>query len=107
MNIQVTSRHFHGSAELQDKMKDMVEKLERFNSSMTGVHVILDAEKKNVRKAEVIINVSEKRVCVSAEADNMHKAVEGAFLKAEKVLKKENQKMKKHRGQSIAELITE
>ncbi len=103
MNIQITSRHFKSSSELKDNIKEMVNKLSKFYDSITAVHVILDAEKKNIRHAEIIVNVRDKSICVSNEADNMRKAVEKAFDKAGRQLKKENQKLKGHRAQRLME----
>ncbi|MBF0431535.1 MAG: ribosome-associated translation inhibitor RaiA [Fibrobacteria bacterium] len=94
MNVQITSRHFKASTDLQDNIKEMVNKLSKFNDSITAVHVILDAAKKNSRQVEIIINVRDKSICVSNEAENMGKATEKAFEKAERQLKKENQKLK-------------
>ena len=105
MNIQITSRHFKGSAELQAQIKDLVKKFGRFNDSITGVHVILDAEKKNVRRAEILINIYDKSVCVSSEAEKMGKAVDKVFLKAERQLKRENKKLKGHRSVRLAEKL--
>ncbi len=106
MNIQITSRHFKGSAELQQKIRESVEKLQKFNDSITGAHVILDAEKKNIRRAEILLNVLDKSIIVTNEAENMRKAVEKVFLKAERQLKKQNEKLKGHRSQKTAELAT-
>ena len=101
MNVQVTSRHFKGSLELQSYVKDLVAKLGKFNDSLTGAHVILEAEKKNIRRAEIILSVFDKSVCVSCEEENMRKAVDKAYFKAERQLKKENQKLKGHRSQKL------
>lgn len=107
MNIQITSRHFHGSPELQTSIREDAEKLGKFNASITGIRVILDAEKNNIRKAEILIHVHDKDLCLTAEADNMHKAWEEAFLKAERQLKKENQKLKGYKSERLIEAIAE
>lgn len=104
MNIQITTRHFHGSPELHKSIHDEMERIGKFNDTITDVHVILDAEKKGQRRVEIIFNISDKRICSVAEEGNMHKAVEAAVLKAERQLKKENAKLKNHKSQSIAEL---
>ena len=105
MNIQITTRHFNGSQELQNRIRDEVKRLTRFNDSITAVHVILDAEKKNVRRAEILVNIYDKNVVAQAKEENMHKAVEAVLLKVERQLKKEKEKLKGHRTQSIAELV--
>ncbi len=105
MNIQVTTRHFNGSAELQENVKAEIQKIQKFNDSIKDVHVILDAENKLRKSAEILINISDKTICASSEAENMHKAIELVLLKVQRRLKKENQKHKGHRAQSIVELI--
>lgn len=107
MNLKITARHFTCSQELQDNIQKATEKLERFNDSITAIHVILDAEKKAVRKTEIIIQIHDKSVCVSAQENNMHKALESALLKAERQLKKEKEKHKVHRGIKVSEVVEE
>ena len=106
MDIQITTRHFKGSQELQENLVRSVEKLGRFNDTIQSVHVILDAEKKNVRSVELIFNIYGRKVCVSSTDQNMHKALESVLLKAERQLKKENRKRKDHKSQTISDLVT-
>jgi ribosomal subunit interface protein len=106
MNIQITTRHFNGSAELQENIRESIEKMNRFNDGIHSVHVILDAEKEHVRKAEIIFHVSNKNICVHAEEENMHKAVDQALLKAERQLKKQKEIEKEHKAVSISEVVS-
>ncbi len=105
MDIKITTRHFNGSPELQERIHSVIEKLGRFNDTIRDVHIILDAEKKNLRTVEAIFNIFDKTVCVSAQGQNMHKAVESVLLKAERLLKKEKQKLKEHRSEALSELV--
>jgi ribosomal subunit interface protein len=104
MNTQITFRHFKGSLELQSYIKDLVAKLGKFNDSITGAHIILESKKKNILRAEIILSVLDKSICVSCEEDNIRKAVDKAYFKAERQLKKENQKLKGHRAQKLTEI---
>ena len=48
MNIQVTTRHFRGSANLTQNMREKIEKLEKFHHGITDVNMVLDEEKERV-----------------------------------------------------------
>jgi putative sigma-54 modulation protein len=98
MKIQITARHFHASPSLHASLKDDLNKIEKFNDSITGAHVILDAERNGVRRAEIIVRVLDKTICVHAEDDNMYKAIDSMLEKVERQLKKENEKLKVHKS---------
>ncbi len=105
MDIQITARHFHASPELQDEVREKIEHLGRFYHQITGAYVVLDAEKERVRKIEVRMHILDKAVAAHAEEENMGKAIESVVEKLEKILKKENEKLKEHRGVPIEEVV--
>jgi putative sigma-54 modulation protein len=105
MKIQITARHFHASAQLHQSLKENLERLERFNDSITGAHVILDAEKSGSRRAEAIVKILDKSLCAHAEDDSMGKAIEGMLDKIERQLKKENEKLKIHKSIPLSEVV--
>ncbi len=107
MNVQITARHFQASAELQENLRNAVAKLEKFNGSITGVHVILDAEKAGVRRAEIVVKIYDKTVCAHAIDDNMYKAIESMMAKINRQLKRENEKLKVHRSEPTSALVAE
>ena len=107
MKIQITARHFHASPQLHASLKDSLNKIEKFNDSITGAHVILDAEKNGVRRAEIIVKVLDKAICAHAEEDNMYKAIEAMLDKVERQLKKENEKLKIHKSMPVSSLVAE
>ncbi len=98
MKIQITARHFHASSQLHQNLQENLEKMAKFNDSITGVHVILDAEKSGVNKAEGIVKILDKSVCAVAEDETMGKAIEAMLEKVERQLKKENEKLKGHKS---------
>ena len=104
MHIKITSRHFNASPGLHDNLRQEVEKLGRFNGSITGAHVMLDAEALT-KKAEIVLNISDKSLCATAEEDNMHKAIDLMLARAEKQLKKENEKHKIHKSLPMDEVV--
>ncbi len=107
MNIQITARHFNASPQLHANLREDIDKLSKFNDSITGVHVILDAQQVNVKKAEMVVNILDKTVCAHAEEDNMFKAIEGMLSKVERQLKKENEKLKVRRSVPISEVVAD
>jgi ribosomal subunit interface protein len=98
MNIQITARHYHASAQLHSNLVASLEKLGRFNDSITGAHVILDAGQAGVGRAESIVRVHDKNIVAHAEAETMGKAIEAMLEKTERLLKKENEKLKLHKA---------
>lgn len=107
MKIQITARHFHASPQLHASLKESLDKLARFNDSITGAHVILDAERNGIRRAEIIVRILDKSICAHAEEENMYKAIEAMLDKVERQLKKENEKLKIHKSIPTANLVGE
>jgi ribosomal subunit interface protein len=101
MQVQITARHFHASPQLHDNLKEAIDRLEKFNGTLTGAHVILDGQNVGVRRAEIVVKIAEKQVHAHAEEDNMHKAIDSMLEKLERQLKKENEKMKAHKGEPL------
>jgi putative sigma-54 modulation protein len=106
MKIQITARHFHASPQLHRNLKESLEKLAKFNDSMTGAHVILEAANGVVRRAEAVVKILDKSICAVAEEDSMGKAIEGMLDKLERQLKKENQKLKVHKSVPLSEAVS-
>lgn len=107
MKIQITARHFHASPQLHASLKESLNKIEKFNDSITGAHVILDAERSGARRAEIVVSILDKTVCAHAEEENMFKAIESMLDKVERQLKKQNEKLKIHKSLPAASLVAE
>jgi putative sigma-54 modulation protein len=107
MKIQITARHFHASPQLHASLKESLNKIEKFNDSITGAHVILDAERNGVRRAEIIVKILDKSICAHAEEENMYKAIESMLDRVERQLKKEKEKLKIHKSVPIGSLVGE
>lgn len=105
MNIKVTARHFNASDALQQSVQEAAESLQRFYPNITDINVILDAEKKNLRRAEFIVNILHLTVSAEAEEENMGKALDVALERVERQLKKENEKLKSHKAQPVASVV--
>ncbi len=107
MNIQITARHFNASRTLHENVKENVEKLGKFNDSITGAHVILEGQSGNIKRAEIIVKILEKSIHAHAEEETMHKAIDSMLDKVERQLKKENEKLKLHKSVPASDLVTE
>jgi len=105
MNIKVTARHFSASEALQEKVQDVAENLQKFYPNITDITVILDAEKKNLRRCEFIVNILHHTITAEGEEENMGKALEIAIERIERQLKKENEKLKSHKAQPMASVV--
>lgn len=102
MNIQITARHYHASQNLHRNLVENMEKLAKFNDSITGIHIILDAGQAGISRAEGIVNIHEKSVVAHAEEGAMGKAIEMMLEKLERQLKKENEKLKIHKAEPLS-----
>jgi len=100
MNIQVTARHFNASESLQERVQEAADNLQKFYPNITDISVVLDAEKKNLRRVEFIARILGQTITAEAEEENMGKALEIAIERVERQLKKENEKLKSHKGQT-------
>ena len=107
MNIQVTTRHFRGSANLTQNIGEKIEKLEKFHHGITDVNMVLDEEKERVCVVEMSANIPEKTVSVTAQEENMHSAIDSALAKLQRVLAKENVKQKEFRAVPLADAVAE
>lgn len=105
MNIKVTARHFNASDALQQSVQEAAESLQKFYPNITDINVILDAEKKNLRRAEFIVNILHQTISAEAEEENMGKALDSALERIQRQLKKENEKLKSHKAQPMASVV--
>jgi putative sigma-54 modulation protein len=99
MEIQITSRHTKASPSLQDTITSELEKIGKYYDKITSCHVVLDSE--HVDKiAEITMHTFGHEIVGVAKAENIGKAFDEALAKAERQLKKVNEKVKNHKQQS-------
>jgi ribosomal subunit interface protein len=94
MELQITARHSHLSKQFQGTIREKVDALKLFGAPIHSVRVILGAEGKETSTVEIVINVLHQILSSRAKAENMGKALDAALAKAERQLKKLNQKKK-------------
>jgi len=101
MNIQFTARHFHASDTLRDNVTGRAEDLTKYYENIISVHVILDAEDELRKKAEIVITTRKKNITGKAQDEKMGPAIDAAFEKVERQLKKINEKIKGHKEKGL------
>lgn len=105
MNIQITARHYHASRNLQRNLAGIAESLFRINDSVESVRFILDAGQPGIGRAEGVVKIRDKAVVAHAEEGAMGKAIEMMLEKLERLLKRENEKFKIHRGEPLSAVL--
>ena len=90
MNIKITSRKFKAKDSLKDYITEEVKSLERFNSSIIDVDIILSYThpKDSIKNAEIILQIPGKIITVTDSSDEFEKAVSGALNKLVRQLSK-------------------
>lgn len=108
MNVKITGRHFEASSSLQANIETQIKDLVRFNDQLTGAHIVLDKQPNDTCSALAELSIAGHGVvAVTAEAENIGKAVEAMFEKIERVLKRENERAKEHRAPSMDKVVTD
>jgi putative sigma-54 modulation protein len=102
MDIQITSRHEKASASLQQTIADEFGKLEKYYDKLTSCHIILDNER-GMEILEVVIATAGHTVNATAKAASIGKAIDEAFMKAERQLAKIFGKRKDHKSHGVSE----
>jgi putative sigma-54 modulation protein len=96
MESQITFRHSKASDSLRQVIQDDLDKLQRFYDSITSARVVLDTDSIN-KKAEIVLNLYSHTVTATSKAENIGKAWAETMGKAERQLKKINEKLKNHK----------
>lgn len=104
MDITVSARHFNASESLQARVREELEKLGKFYPNITGASIILDHDVEHQRHCEISMNITGTVVVASADEENMGKAVDVALERVKVQLKRNNEKQKEHKAQSVSDL---
>ena len=94
--LQITTRHFDARPALHDHAARRLEKLERFYDGIVDAHVILEADGRppDDKKAEVMINVYQKRLAATSTASSHEEAIDGCAEGLRRQLKTYKGKLK-------------
>lgn len=95
MQLIITGRRLDVSDALREYIRKVASKLERFDDQIVDCHVVLDIEK--YRKiAEISLNVHHHALQSKHVADSVYVAIDEAFDKLEKQLKRLGERLKEH-----------
>lgn len=99
MQIVVTARHGHLSAEHKQEVEAKVGKLLHYFNRVEAINVTLDLEHQHgPKEAEIIVNAEHKHDFVAKDADNdIFVALDKALAKMEHQIRKYKEKIQDHR----------
>ena len=98
MPIEVTARHIQVTDGVQAYAHEKAEALMAAFPRIEHVHWILDTERHDKVAELVIQGKNHIRVDATETSDNIRASIDGAWLKAEKQMRKLRQKIKDHKG---------
>lgn len=102
MQVNISARHGHLSAESQAKITDKVDKLRRIFDRVTAIHVTADLGNPEAREVEVRLSVEHTADFVATEtATSVMAALDGVIHKLEQQLRKHKDKRRDHRNQAL------
>ncbi|MCA9269275.1 MAG: ribosome-associated translation inhibitor RaiA [Planctomycetales bacterium] len=98
MQINITTRHGHLSADSQDKIRGKAEKLTRLFERLTAVNVICDVEHSDNPSVEIRVSAElHDDFVATSNGANLMGAIDAAVHKLEQQLRKHKEKLKGHR----------
>lgn len=99
MIINVSARHGDMQPDAQEKIKQKVQKLQRFFDRITAVVATVDLKKVENPKVELRVSAEGHDDFVStSDGKNIPAALDGAMDKMERQLRKHKEKITSHRG---------
>jgi putative sigma-54 modulation protein len=102
VQINISARHGHLSAETQDKIRDKLEKLRRLYDRISAIAATVDLENPESRRVELRVSVERNDDFVSSEsAASVMAALDGATHKIEQQLRKHKDKRRDRRSQGL------
>ncbi len=93
MRTQITARHFKLTDEVKSYAEQEVQSLSKYFDNIIDVDVILEWQK-FYRMAEIKMNVHGTILTAQEQADEIHKAINGAIQKMERQLVKYKDKLR-------------
>lgn len=105
VQIEVTSRHQHVSEKTRAFALERAERLTRFNDRISRIQIILD-EEHDAFLAEIIVHIASREpIVVHETSDGYRSALDALLDKMERQLKKDQERRRDHKHQSIRNLV--
>jgi putative sigma-54 modulation protein len=104
LNLSIVGRHVDLSDSIKETVESGVAILQKFELNIISIRVILSDGDKKSFSAEFAINIAQKNsIVVKSTGKDLYSAIDSAIKKAEKTLRREHDKIKDHRKDSISE----
>lgn len=102
MQVNISARHGHLSADTQAKIGEKVEKLRRIFDRVTAIQVTADLEHRDAPSVELRLSAEHTSDFVATESSStVMAALDGAIHKIEQQLRKHKEKRREHRSQGL------
>lgn len=102
MQINITARHGHLSAESQEKIREKVEKLRRLYDRISAIDVMADLEHRDAPSVELRLTVERNENVLAAQSSpSVMAALDGAIHKAEQQLRRHKDKRRDRHAQGL------
>jgi putative sigma-54 modulation protein len=98
MQINITGHHIDITPTLRDYVNNKMQRIQRYFTNITNVHVVLSVDKKFQQKAEASINLARGDIHATCEADDMYAAIDLLMDKLDRQVIKHKEKMNDHDG---------
>ncbi|MBS0290139.1 MAG: ribosome-associated translation inhibitor RaiA [Proteobacteria bacterium] len=96
MQINITGHHVDITPPLREYVTNKLQKIQRYFSNITNVHVILSVDKKFQQKAEARLHLARAEVFAESESSDMYAAIDLLMDKLDRQVLKHKEKMKQH-----------
>jgi putative sigma-54 modulation protein len=104
LNLSIVGRHVELSDSIKESVESGVSTLQKFELNIISIRVILSDDHKKSFSAEFAINIAHKNsIVVKSTGKDLYSAIDAVVSKAEKTLRREHDKIKDHRKDSISE----
>ncbi len=97
MQVRISTRHGEISEATQEKIRQKVEKLQRFFERLMSIEVTVDLEKADEPDIEILVTVAHKQDFVANHRSNdLFGSVDKVVAKLEQQIKKHKEKIQDH-----------
>ena len=96
MNIQITGIHCDTSKELKRHISEKMNTLNKFYEKITNTSVTVEYVGEHKRKIDLNVSIPHKVIHATSYEDSMSLAINEAYDKIVRQLKRENEKLKTH-----------
>jgi putative sigma-54 modulation protein len=102
VQINISARHGHLSAETQDKIRDKLNKLRRLYDRVSAIDATVDLEHQESPRVELRLSVERNDNFVATEdSTGVMAALDGAIHKIEQQLRKHKDRRRDRRSQGL------